>query len=46
MSANVKEITVKYYPKYWSESRVKYLVTIGRLTEKEFEEITKKKYEK
>lgn len=42
---DVKAEAEKYYPKYWSDARMRYLVKIGKLTAEEYKEITKKEYE-
>ena len=41
---NVFEMAKKYYPKLWGIDRLKALVTIGKLTAAEFEEITGTEY--
>lgn len=43
---NVKELAEKNYPKYWSKERLAYLVSIGRLIEEDYAEITGEEYEK
>ena len=43
---NVKELAEKNYPKYWSKERLAYLVSIGRLAEEDYAEITGEEYEK
>lgn len=37
---DVKGLALKNYPKYWSKERLAYLVSIGRLTEEDYAEIT------
>lgn len=39
---NVKELAEKNYPKHWSQKRLAYLVSIGRLTEEDYAEITER----
>lgn len=41
---NVKSLAIKNYPKYWSKVRLAYLVGIGRLSEKDYAEITGEEY--
>lgn len=41
---DVKALALKYYPKYWSEKRITYLVKIGRLTPEDYKEITGNDY--
>lgn len=43
---DVKGWALKNYPKYWSKERLAYLVSIGRLTEEDYVEITGEEYEK
>ncbi len=35
-----KELAKKYYPRLWDLDRIKALVTTGKLTQADFEEIT------
>lgn len=44
MSAKVKEMAKRYYPKNWNIDRLKALVVAGKLTQEEFEEITGTEY--
>lgn len=37
---SVKEKAVSYYPKLWKKERIIALVKAGKLTEKDYEEIT------
>lgn len=37
---NAKELAAKYYPQYWSIGRLASLVEAGKLTEKDYKEIT------
>ena len=36
---NVYEMAKKYYPQFWGQERINALVSAGRLTEEEAEEI-------
>lgn len=40
----VLEMAKMYYPRLWSEERIKALVEAKRITEKEYKEITEKEY--
>ena len=42
--ANIYEMAVKYYPNYWDKDRLITLVKAGKLTEEEYEKITKEPY--
>ncbi len=37
---DIKELTKKYFPRLWGLDRLKALVEAGKLTEKEYKEIT------
>lgn len=41
---NAKELAIKYYPLYWDNDRIKKLVEAGKLTAKEYKEITGQVY--
>lgn len=41
---NVKELAQKYYPRLWDIDRLKVLVTAGKLSEADYQEITGQKY--
>lgn len=41
----VFEMAKKYYPKLWDKHRLQMLVTAGKLTAEEYEEITGELYE-
>lgn len=41
---NAKELANRYYPTYWDKNRIKKLVEVGKLTEKEYKEITGQDY--
>lgn len=45
MSATVKRLAKKYYPKLWDLDAVKALVASSKLTEAEFKEVTGMDYE-
>jgi hypothetical protein len=45
MAMSIYEQAKKYYPKNWSIDRLKKLVSLGKLTEEEFKEITGEDYE-
>lgn len=40
----VYEMAKRYYPRLWDKSRIAALVTAGKLTAEEYEEITGEKY--
>ena len=42
---SVKELALTYYPKFWSKERIAYLVSIGRLTAEDYQEVTGEEYE-
>ncbi len=39
------EMAKKYYPRLWDETRLKALVTAGKLTAAEYQEVTGKPYQ-
>lgn len=39
MSTQVKEMAMMYYPRLWNERRLQTLVTAGRMTQEEMDEI-------
>lgn len=41
---SVYELAKKYYPRLWDEQRLAALVTAGKLTAEEYEEITGEVY--
>lgn len=41
---NAKELAIIYYPIYWDNDRIKKLVEAGKLTAKEYKEITGQVY--
>lgn len=43
---NIKGLALKNYPMYWSKERLKYLVSIKRITEEEYKEVTGEEYKK
>lgn len=45
MAMSIYEQAKKYYPKNWNIDRLKKLVSLGKLTEEEFKEITGEDYE-
>ena len=40
MGKTVKEIAADYYPTLWSVDRLKMLVSVGRLSEADYNELT------
>lgn len=45
MSAVVKEKAIEYYPTLWSDERLRILVEAGKLTKKEYKEVTGNDYD-
>lgn len=45
MSAKNLEIAKKYYPKFWSDAKVRALVEAGKLTKEEYKELTGHDYD-
>lgn len=45
MSAVVKEKAKKYYPTLWNDERLRILVEAGKLTKKEYKEVTGNDYD-
>lgn len=45
MSAVVKEKAIEYYPTLWNDERLRILVEAGKLTKKEYKEVTGNDYD-
>ena len=44
MASTAYELAKKYYPVRWNKTRLKKLVSVGRMTEDEYKEITGEEY--